>query len=117
MFKFFTLCLLCIGLIACQEETAKAPQAASTQADTHSKNQQEDWLQANIKYLNFEGGFWGIETHTGDKLLPMNLPKEYQQNNLEVLLQGKKLEGMMTIHQWGTPFEIAEIKSVDKANK
>ena len=108
--------LLCIlfGGIACNESTpVQSDTTAPKEVTLPEKNitaENSEWQKATIKYFAFEGGFWGIETDTGEKLLPMNLTKEYQQDNLEVFIQGKSPEGMMSIHQWGSPFEIADIK-------
>jgi hypothetical protein len=44
----------------------------------------------------------------------MHLGPEYKVANTKLKIQGKKIEDMMTIQQWGTPFKIAQIELVSK---
>lgn len=115
MIKIFTLLCILVGVIACNESAPVSSKTTTlinvTPPQLESANNKSEWKKATIKYFSFEGGFWGIETDKGEKLLPVNLDKAYQQDNLEVMLQGKVLEGTMSIHQWGSPFEISDIKS------
>jgi len=70
------------------------------------------WQQARVKYLNFEGGFYGLITHNGDKYLPMNLDKAFEQDGAIVNIQGKIESNMMTIQQWGKPYKISNIQLI-----
>ena len=79
---------------------------------TDVKAETAKWQQAKIKYMNIEGGFYGLITHSGDKLLPLNLDKAFKQDGAVVSIQGEKVENMMTIQQWGKPFKITHIKLI-----
>jgi len=68
--------------------------------------------QGTIRYFYLEGGFYGIVTQQGQKLLPLNLTKAYQQDGAVVNVKGELQQGMMTIQQWGTPFKISHIEIV-----
>ena len=68
--------------------------------------------QGTIRYFDLEGGFYGIVTQQGQKLLPLNLSKAYQQDGAVVKVKGELQQGMMTIQQWGTPFKISHIEIV-----
>ena len=81
-----------------------------------SNKQETQWRTGTIKFMEFEGGFFGIVTDEGDKLLPMNLAKEFQQIGAKVKIQGQLVTDMMTIQQWGTPFKITKIELI-KAGK
>lgn len=70
-----------------------------------------NWQQAKVTYLNFEGGFYGLITHNGDKYLPMNLDKAFKQDGAIVNIKGK-VENIMTTQQWGKPFKISDIQLV-----
>ena len=72
------------------------------------------WQQGTIQHFSFEGGFYGIVTNEGKKLLPMNLPEDFQKTGLKIRLKGRLITDMMTMNQWGSPFKIIEISSVDK---
>lgn len=67
------------------------------------------WQTATVKYMQLEGGFWGLVTDKGQQLLPMNLAKEFRQINAVVKFRGHIKNDVMTIQQWGTPFEITEM--------
>ena len=81
-----------------------------------SSEQDTQWRTATIKYMNFEGGFFGLITAEGEKLLPMNLAKEFHQDGAKVKVQGQLVTDMMTIQQWGAPFHITKIELI-KAGK
>ncbi|MEW6984369.1 hypothetical protein AAD001_17075 [Colwelliaceae bacterium 6471] len=69
-----------------------------------------NWQQGTIRYLNLEGGFYGIITEDGSKLLPMNLKSEYRLDGAVVKVKGQLQKDVLTIQQWGTPFKITEIE-------
>jgi hypothetical protein len=79
------------------------------------KDKLAGWQQGKVQFLNLEGGFYGIITETGQKLLPMNLPAEYRQNGAVVRVKGK-VKNVMTIQQWGTPFTISDIELISKGS-
>ncbi|TQV86928.1 hypothetical protein [Aliikangiella coralliicola] len=70
-----------------------------------------------VKYFDLEGGFFGIVTSKGQKLLPMNLDKKYLQNGTVIEFSGDYKEGMMTIQMWGKPFELKEVKLIKKGKE
>jgi len=74
------------------------------------------WQQVTVKYLALEGGFYGLLSDKGAKLLPMNLPKKYQVAGTILSIKGQILSDVMTIQQWGTPFNISEIKLIKLGN-
>lgn len=81
-----------------------------------NKSADLEWKMATIKYMDFEGGFFGIVTDKGEKLLPMNLSKDFRQVGAKIRVKGKLVNDMVTTQQWGQPFRIAEIKLI-KAGK
>jgi uncharacterized protein YceK len=74
------------------------------------------WQRGRVQLLNLEGGFYGIITDSGRKLLPMNMAKEFAQNGAIVRVKGK-VKDIMTIQQWGTPFTITDIELINPGNK
>jgi hypothetical protein len=72
---------------------------------------------ATIKYMNLEGGFFGLISKEGKHWLPLNLEKEFQKDGVVIKVTGKAITGMMTIQQWGTPFSITDIELITAANK
>lgn len=80
------------------------------------KNEFSGWHRGRVQFLNLEGGFYGIITDSGKKLLPMNMKKEFAQNGAIVRVKGK-VKNVMTIQQWGTPFTITEIELISPGTK
>jgi hypothetical protein len=74
-------------------------------------------VEGTIRYFDLEGGFYGIVTDKGQKLLPLNLAKEYQQAGAVVKVKGKLQQDMMTTQQWGTPFKISHITVLKKGEE
>ena len=72
-------------------------------------------FKGTVQHIGLEGGFFGIVTDKGAKILPMNLDKLYQQDGTIVEFSGE-YKNVMTIQQWGKPFTITDIKLI-KAGK
>ena len=66
--------------------------------------------KATIKYVDLSGGFFAIESKTGEKLDPVNLPQEYQKDGLEIRVTGQRKPDYDSVHMWGSVFEITDIK-------
>lgn len=76
------------------------------------KEKAQDWLQVKVIYLDFEGGFYGLVSESGSKILPMNLAKEYKIVDTLLKIKGHKVEGVATIQQWGTLYKLTDVKLI-----
>jgi hypothetical protein len=63
-----------------------------------------------------EGGFFGIFTEEGQKLLPMDLPEKFQQSGMAVRFRYRELKNVVTIYMWGKSVVISEIEEVESLN-
>ena len=63
-----------------------------------------------VKYMSFEGGFYGIVGDSGEKFLPRNLGAEFRQDGLRVSFEGTASSQPVSIYMWGTPVEITSIR-------
>lgn len=72
---------------------------------------------ATIRYMNIEGGFFGVISKDGKRWLPLNLKKEFQQDGAIIKVTGSAVNDMMTIQQWGTPFSITHIELIKAGSK
>lgn len=70
------------------------------------------WKQGTVKYMDLEGGFYGIFTESGGKYLPLNMDKEFRSNGAIIQFKGKVQHNMNTIQQWGTPIKLSEVKLI-----
>lgn len=117
MFTFLRFLMLLFFLIctsSCSEKSAIEDEKAIVMSEqTTSKTSiKQSWQQVSVKFLNFEGGFYGLVTEKGVKLLPMNLPIKYKIDGTILRVKGQRIKGMVTIQQWGEPFELSEIELI-----
>lgn len=81
------------------------------------KIQDAQMITGTVRYLDFEGGFYGLVADNGEKYDPVNLPKEYKQDGLRVKFQVKEKKGMVGFHMWGKIVEVVEIERLQGRNK
>lgn len=67
-------------------------------------------FKGTVRYIDLEGGFWGIVSDDGKHYDPINLAKEYQQEGLRVAVEAV-VANRVGIHMWGT---IVEIRTITK---
>jgi hypothetical protein len=67
---------------------------------------------ATVKYMNLEGGFFGLIAKDGTHWLPINLNQTFKQEGAIIKVRGNAVENMMTIQQWGKPFSITHIELI-----
>ncbi len=109
------------GLVGCSAPEEKPQASIETAKKTENKLEKVDMqpvktYTGTVKYLTFEGGFYGIVDKNGTKFLPRNLDKQYRQEGAIIEFKGEFIKGMMTIQQWGEPFEIKEVKLIKAGN-
>lgn len=66
--------------------------------------------RGTVRYIDLEGGFYGIESDDGARLDPVNLPEEFRVDGARVRYWAVPAEGRASIHMWGTLVEIVEIR-------
>lgn len=65
-----------------------------------------------VKYLSFEGGFYGIVTNDNRSLDPLNLKKEFQVEGKKVFVVYRSKKEGASFHMWGEIIEILEIREL-----
>lgn len=68
--------------------------------------------KGTVQYIGLEGGFYGIVTDKGEKLLPMNLDNKYMKQGTVINFSGSYVKDMMTIQQWGKSFKIHQLNLI-----
>jgi len=66
-----------------------------------------------IKFLNFEGGFYGIIGDDGEHYDPINLGEEFRVNGLRVHFKVRIEEEMVSFHMWGIIVTVISIEEVE----
>ena len=64
-----------------------------------------------IKYMDLEGGFYGIVADDGEDYNPLNLPQEFKTDGLRVKFSGKIRDDVYTVQMWG---RVIELESINK---
>ena len=90
----------------CQEPGA-APEPDGLAAPEESR---AELVTGTIRYIDLEGGFYGIETDDGRRLDPVNLPEEFQQDGLRIEARVEELRDRVSIRMWGTLVRIVEFR-------
>jgi len=100
-----------IATVQPQGASMKGEQADAELKATLQALNKTAWQQGTVQYYNLEGGFYGIVTTDGKRILPMNLSKEYKIIGAVIKFRGKALD-VKTIQQWGTPFKLTEVQLI-----
>ncbi|GHG05629.1 hypothetical protein [Thalassotalea marina] len=118
------LVIACFVLLGCQQPAQQEGSADQKQTQSNETTatvkkienveRNVQWQIARIQYFDHEGGFFGLVTEDNKRYLPLNLATEFQQHNAKVRFTGKTKPDVMTIKQWGTPFEIEKIEIIEK---
>ncbi len=62
-----------------------------------------------VVQVNTQGIFYEIETESGDKLYPVNLPLDFQQDGIRVRVT-YRIYQEPTSQDWGTPIHIIDMR-------
>lgn len=78
---------------------------------TENKNVISDKI-GTIKYIDLEGGFYGIIDNEGNRYDPVNLTDEFKEDGLKVKFSCKILKDTIGTHMWGTTIELTDIQRI-----
>lgn len=125
--------LILITLTSCQKNTGKDTQQdlKPTQKNQAPKTKKLDPIikqaepsmkkvlsyRGTVKYFDFEGGFFGVVTDTGEKFLTSGLPAEFLQDGAIIEFSGHEIKDIATIQQWGVPFKVEKSKLIKPGKK
>jgi hypothetical protein len=72
----------------------------------HSKQ-----AKGTVKYLSFEGGFYGIVGDDGKNYDPLNMSQEFGVDGLRVRFTANRT-GKVSVHMWGHVVKLASIEKL-----
>lgn len=93
------------------ERFAKEFVSANSTADKIKKTEQ--MISGTVRYLELEGGFYGLVADDGRRYDPINLPAEYKKDGLRVKFAIREKKGVVSFHMWGRIVEVIKIQKVD----
>lgn len=68
--------------------------------------------KATVTYITLEGGFYGLQTQSGQRYIPSNLAAQFKKHGLAVHITAKKQVGRLGIHMWGEYIDIINIRAL-----
>ncbi|MBW1917378.1 MAG: hypothetical protein JRI57_05075 [Deltaproteobacteria bacterium] len=69
-------------------------------------------ITGTVRYLPFEGGFFGIVADNGEHYDPMNLDRQFAVDGLRVKIKAKLHPDQVSFHMWGKVIEIISIEKL-----
>lgn len=67
-------------------------------------------VTGTVRFIELEGGFFGIVADDGTQYEPIDLPERYRQNGLRVHLLARVRDDYASIFMWGTIIEVVSIE-------
>lgn len=68
-----------------------------------------------IRYLDVEGGFYGIVADDGSNYDPINLACDFavfQEDGLRITFEGEIRDDLDSVHMWGTIIELTAVEKL-----
>ncbi|HEX9976220.1 MAG TPA: hypothetical protein VGA82_03125 [Dehalococcoidales bacterium] len=65
-----------------------------------------------VKFVELEGGFYGIVGDDGKKYDPINLTQTYEEDGLRVRFEARIRQDIASIHMWGTIIELTKVETL-----
>ncbi len=93
-------------------ENTQTPTEHTEETNEMASDMKQLAMTGTVHFLEMEGGFYGIITDKGVKLLPMGLDKEYMVSGTIINFDGEFVKDRATIQQWGQLFRVKSIKLI-----
>ncbi len=76
---------------------------------------QEDVVSATgtVRFINLEGGFYGIVGDDGKKYDPMTLDQQFRADGLRIRFEARIRADVASFHMWGTIVDITKIEKLE----
>lgn len=69
-------------------------------------------LIGEVRFINLEGGFYGIIGSDGKNYYPVNLSNEFKIDGIKVKFEGRIRKDLITTTVWGETLEIIKINKI-----
>jgi len=104
--------MVCVVLLVASGACHKACQKGrdSAAGGPVQPSQEGQAITGTVRYVNVEGGFYGIETDDGTKLDPVNLPDRFKKDGLGIKARVETLQDQVSSHMWGQLVRILTIE-------
>ncbi len=106
----FGTVVICLGLTVALGGCHNPAPAGGQGTESKTGAPSTQTVTGTVRYINVEGGFYGIVTDDGKKLDPVNLPQEFQKDGLRLRARVEPLQERVSVRMWGTPVRMIEFK-------
>jgi hypothetical protein len=93
-------------------DTAPSPPSPDTTARLPDADDDVIRGTGTIRYVDLEGGFYGLVAEDGTKYDPTPLPDSLRVDGLSVRFRVRATGGMTT-RMWGTPVELVDVERIE----
>lgn len=69
-------------------------------------------LIGEVRFVDLEGGFYGIIGSNGKNYFPINLSNEFKIDGIKVKFEGRIRKDILTTAMWGEAIEIIKIDEI-----
>ena len=107
----FGLIVILTGCSTPEQETTEQ-ETVSIEEQSVDAKESSQVITATVTFIDLEGGFYGLMTEDGKKLLPSNLPREFHTDGTVIQFHAMPVKDMQTIQQWGVLVELKDVKLV-----
>ncbi len=80
--------------------------------DTYTENIVN--FTATVRYIDIEGGFWGLISSEGEKYEPQALDSKYHKDGLKVRAKVRIIKDAVGFRMWGEQIEIIDIEILNE---
>jgi hypothetical protein len=100
MLRFLSLLLIGVLLMGCRsmQNADDAPDPEDVISDT-----------GTVRYIDLEGGFYGLIADDSTRYLPDSLDASFRQDGLRVRFRARVREDAVTTQMWGQPIDLLNI--------
>jgi len=98
--------VLCLSIFVAAMGCHGSEQADADNEEAAMKGE----VTGTVKYVDLEGGFYGLVTDEGQKLDPVNLPEPFKKDGLRIQARVEEAKGRVSTHMWGPLVRIVEVK-------
>ncbi len=68
----------------------------------------KSFTHCTVRFINLNGGFWGVIDDEGRQWRPLEIPRELQRDGLSVMVRFVVAKEDFSVFMWGQPVQIME---------
>lgn len=106
--------MVAVALLAwsagCAPEGATAVHPETSEAAASFPLAAVETVRGTLRFFDLEGGFWGIVSDAGERLRVVGPVAPAWRDGVRVVARVRRLPPGPSLHQWGEPIEVEELR-------